>query len=360
MIDSFYRITALHNLGVKIHLHSFDYGRSPSEELSRICETIHFYPRKTGFLQQLSCLPYVVSSRKSNRLVKDLLNDDFPILFDGLHTAYPIDLPVLANRVKLVRVHNIEHSYYLTMARYEHHLVKKIYFLVEALRLKRFENILKKADLIFTVSNKEQGYFSKRYANSVFTPSFHPYESVNIIPGTGKYIIYHGDLSINENDRVVDMLIDEVLSKLSFSCIIAGKNPSNHLINKLSRYAHITLVQNPSKVEMDELIANAQVHLLPVLKNNGLKLKLLLALYRGRHCVVNEAMVEGTYLHELCHVVDSFPQMILTIRNLIKQPFTSEMIETRREILRKLYSNQVNAKKIIDEIENTTRKKALK
>ena len=351
MIDSYYRIKTLHDLGVKIHLHSFDYGRGPSEELNRLCEIIHFYPRETDFWRQLSILPYVVTSRRSEQLIKNLAKDDFPILFDGLHTTFYIDHPALANRIKLVRAHNIEHKYYRTLAGFETNFLKKFYFLAEALRLKKYESILKKADAILTVSVKEQAYFSKRYGNSTFIPSFHSYKSVTTLSGTGTYVLYHGDLSIKENDRIAHFLVDEVFSKLSFSCIFAGRHPSRHLVKNISRHPNITMVENPSMNEMNELIANAHVHLLPVLKNNGLKLKLLLALYGGRHCVVNKAMVEGTYLQPCCCVADSYPEMVSEINQLMDQPFTSEMIETRRQLIEIHYDNQRNAQRIFDEIE---------
>ena len=62
MIDSYYRIKALHDLGVKIHLHCFEYGRTRSPELNRLCETVHYYPRKTSFWFQFSILPYIIFS----------------------------------------------------------------------------------------------------------------------------------------------------------------------------------------------------------------------------------------------------------------------------------------------------------
>lgn len=349
MIDSYYRIKTLHDLGVKIHLHCFEYGRKPSIELNRICETIHYYPRKTGFWRQLSMVPYVISSRKSVQLLDNLTKDHFPILFDGLHTTCFIDHPSLANRIKLVRVHNIEHKYYRTLARFESNPFKKIYFLFESIKLKRYESILDKADSIIAISVDEQIYFSRRYGKSIFISPFHPYESASILPGKGEYVLYHGDLSISENDKLVHLLIAHVFSKVSFPCIIAGRNPSKHLRTSVSCLKNVSLIENPTADDMNELIANAQVHLLPVLENNGLKLKLLLALFGGRHCVVNDQMVEGTYLHEICHIANTYEEMVNKIHSLMEQPFTSEMIEKRQQILKLHYDNTVNAGSIIEE-----------
>ena len=40
VIDVFYKIKALHKLGVKIILHTFDYGRGKPTELNNYCEEI--------------------------------------------------------------------------------------------------------------------------------------------------------------------------------------------------------------------------------------------------------------------------------------------------------------------------------
>lgn len=350
MIDSYYRIKTLHDLGVKIHLHCFEYGRTPSLELNDLCDIVHYYPRKTSFWYQFSILPYIISTRKSVQLLDNLIKDQFPILFDGLHSTYYLNNPALANRKKLVRVHNIEHKYYRTLARFESNLLRKIYFLFESIKLQRYENILDKADSIITISADEQIYFSKRYGKSIFISPFHPYESVSILQDIGKYVLYHGDLSISENDKMVHLLIANVFSKVSFPCIIAGRNPSKHLKSSVSCLENVTLIANPSADEMNELIANAQIHLLPVLENNGLKLKLLLALYGGRYCVVNDQMVDGTYLKEICHVANSYQEMVMEIQLLMVQLFTSEMIETRRQHLKTHYNNQLNGRRMMEEV----------
>jgi len=38
-IDVFYKIKALHKLGIKIHLQTYEYGRGQQDELLKYCET---------------------------------------------------------------------------------------------------------------------------------------------------------------------------------------------------------------------------------------------------------------------------------------------------------------------------------
>ena len=63
VVDVFYKIKALHQLGCKIHLHCFEYGRERSLELNKYCESVHYYRRDENKLNFLKKEPYVVVSR---------------------------------------------------------------------------------------------------------------------------------------------------------------------------------------------------------------------------------------------------------------------------------------------------------
>jgi len=352
MIDTYYRIQSLNDLGIRIHLHCFEYGRPHSEELESICETVRYYPRKTGFLSHISFKPYVVSSRKSDELLNNLIINDFPILFDGIHTTYCINHPSLSDRRKFVRVHNIEHQYYDNLAKHESDLSKKLFFKVESLRLKWYEKVLGRINCLFPISNSDQKYFSKKYHNSKLITPFHQFKNVECMTGSGDYLLYHGDLSVNENAITVNYLIDNVFSKVPFKCIIAGKNPPKQLLAKAYGHSNINIVSNPEKNEMTQLIRNAHINILPALEMNGYKIKLLFALFAGRHCIVNSKMISGNDLGNLCHVADSDVETIKLILQLMQEEFSDNMIEERRKLLLENYSNQINSKKLIDLIFN--------
>ena len=68
VIDVFYKVKALAEIGVRIHLHCFEYGRAEAPELAEICESVHYYKRDTGKHQLLSSLPYVVHANARTRL----------------------------------------------------------------------------------------------------------------------------------------------------------------------------------------------------------------------------------------------------------------------------------------------------
>jgi hypothetical protein len=354
MIDTYYRIRALHNLNVRIHLHCFEYGRHHSKELESLCETTNYYPRKLGLSRQSSKIPYIVSSRKSKILLDNLIKNDYPILFDGLHSTFYIDHPALSGRKKIVRLHNIEHNYYHALAENEPNLLKKTYFLLESAKLKRYEKILWKADFILPVSESDQEYFNSEYHNSVLLTPFHPFSGSESLPGTGEYVIYHGDLSINENSAISDSLISEVFSKIPYKCVIAGKDPPELIKSHAARYSNITVISNPDNDQMRSLIVNAQVNLLPALAVNGFKLKLLMALYAGRHCLVNSIVGENTIIKRLCNVADNNAEIVNKISLLMKEPFTEKMIRERQKVLSDNFDIANNAGKLKDLVFNVS------
>ena len=112
IIDVYYKMKALHQCGVKIILHCFEYERAHSPELEAICEKVFYYKRHTGLRTNMTLLPYNVYSRKHPELITNLLKNDYPILFEGLHCCYYINDPRLHNRKKIYREANIEHDYY--------------------------------------------------------------------------------------------------------------------------------------------------------------------------------------------------------------------------------------------------------
>ena len=346
MIDSYYRIQSLHNIGIQIHLHCFEYGRHHSPELESLCKTVNYYLKKAVLSPHLSLLPYIVSSRNSKLLLDNLCKEDFPVLFDGLHTTFYLDHPSLSTRKKFVRMHNIEHKYFINLSGYEKDPLKKLYFKIESLRLRQYEKILAKADKILSVCAGDDEYFKNKYHNSELIPPFHAYNKIESQPGSGEYCLYHGNLSVSENIAAVEFLISNVFSQIQYPCIIAGKNPAKSLATKSSSFRNIRIVANPDINSMSELIRNAHINVLPSNTRSGFKMKILGSLSLGKHCLVNEKMIVGTGLESLCHVSNSGESMIENINTIMHQPFTDEMIAARESIIFRYYNNVTNATKL--------------
>ncbi len=353
-IDVFHKIRCLHNSGINVILHCFEYGeRKPSRELENLCSKVYYYKRNMSFLNHFSALPFNVKSRISNELKINLLKDSYPILFEVLHTCYLLSDTDLKQRVKLYRHSNIEHDYFIELAKSEKSLLKKIYFHIEAIKLKKFENNITNSSAILSVSKMDLNYFKNTYKHtpSYYLPSFHQFDSITIKEGVGNYILYHGNLSISENYNAAIWLIENVFSKVTFQVVIAGLNPPSFLTNLISQYKHITLKQNCSTDEMNDLVSNAQIHCLYTSQETGLKLKFLNVLYSGRHVIANAKMLVGTDLEEACEICHTSTEFINKLNLLIQKPIDKGFIEKRNLVLAEM-NNAKKTEFLINLLEN--------
>lgn len=352
VIDVFYKIKALHKQNIKIHLHCFKYDRDESAELEKYCYLVNYYYRKTGFFLEFSKKPYIVAGRKSDELLNNLLNDDYPILFEGLHSCYLLDNKLLKNRIKIYRESNIEHHYYYNLFKAEKNIFNKIFFLSESIKLKFYQKVLKNASFMFAVSRKDTEYLQKHFKNNNinYLPSFHANDELDILPGKNNYALYHGKLSVAENYNAVIYLIKKVFNNTDIPLVVAGLDPPKHLINLINKHKNILLVKNPDDAEMFNLIKNAQINILITFQATGLKLKLLNTLFNGRHCIVNDKMVTGTGLDKLCVIANTPEELKNSLKKYIDKKINEDELEKRKKILSENYSNKKNAGILLESI----------
>lgn len=348
VIDVFYKLKALHAEGIKIHLHCFEYGRAEALSLENICEKVYYYKRKMDKQLLLSPLPFVVVTRSSEKLMDNLLRDNHPILFEGLHSCFHMNDERLKSRIKIVRTHNIEHDYYNNLKKVERSIFRKFYFGMEGKKLERFEKVLKKADAIAAISMADTKELSSRYKNVHHITAFHPNGEVAIKEGKGNFCLYHGNLEVGENNEAALYLVKRVFSKIRTPLIIAGRKPSAELTDVVSNYSHIQLRANINTQEIDDLIKNAQINVLPTFQATGIKLKLLAALFTGRHCIANTPMVSNTGLEQLCSIQDDPDAMAKEIIRLFELPFDMQEKEKREVLLLENFSNERNVKKLME------------
>lgn len=346
VIDIYFKLKALSQAGVRIILHCFEYGRLHSKELEDLCFKVYYYQRKHGIKYLFHSDPYIIVTRNANTMPNNILNDSFPVLFEGLHSTGLMYQCLEAKKMTLVRTHNIEHYYYRGLARTTRNLLHKLFFLSEASKLRRYEKILHQADYILSIARHELSYFRENYGEAIFIPAFHRFEELRSLPGSGTYILYHGNLGVVENSEMFISLAGKSLSHLPYQVIVAGKNPSGRFRKKVSRYKNIRLIADPSDEEIDNLIAEAHINLLFTGQSTGIKLKLLHALHAGRHCLVNPEMVEGSGLEDLCTVSRSDRELELQLHDLMLRSFDESQIRKRKKVLQE-FSNRTSAEKIL-------------
>ena len=350
VIDVFHKIRVLHGAGVNIHLHCFLHKRKAAPELEKYCKSVHYYHRKTGWSSNFSLKPYIVKSRLSGELLANLLRDNHPVLFEGLHTCGLLTDSRLKGRMLIYRESNVEHHYYYHLFRAEKATGKKVYYLTESIRLKFFQRILQHATVMLAVSLEDAAYLSGKFGKERvrYLPSFHGHDEPDIIPGKGGYALYHGKLSVPENIVAAEFLIEEVWNETLPELVIAGLDPPEHLKRRIAGKSNIRIVENPDESGMYSLLRNAQVNILITFQPTGLKLKLLNALYNGRFCLVNPEMVAGTSLGGLCRLATTPEGFRSEINNLFSREFSDEMIAERKSVLGENYSDRKNCKQLLE------------
>lgn len=349
-IDMFYKIVALYKQGIKIHLHYFSYNhRGNPNELNQFCESIHVYERKTGHKSFSFGTPYIVSSRMNEELKEQLSRDSYPVLLEGIHCSGILKIMDPGTRKIIVRLHNDESAYYHELAKSELNLAKKLYFWNESRLLNKYQNDLSPNCLYACINTCDVEVYRNKYhlKQIVYLPAFVPNQEVTCLEGVGNYCLYHGNLAVAENEKAATWLLQNIFSKIQHPFVIAGRNPSKRLQKLSGLYEHTHLAANPSHEEMKDLVQKAHINILPSFNTTGIKLKLINAVFAGRHCVVNEAMVSGTGLEAACHTGSNANAMASIIMQLYHQPFGEEEILLRKSLFKSSFNNHTHAQQLI-------------
>ena len=341
VIDVYYKIKTLHALGVKIDLHFFNYGkRKNMSPLTEICDSIFQYDRDMGIEALVSSRPFIVKSRENEGLLNTLSKNPAPILFEGLHCCSFLNHPLLKNHFKMVRTHNVEHDYYKGLSSSTSNLLRKAYYRSESKKLKAFEPVLVNADLIIALSLKDATYF-EQYQKTIFVPPFH--RSYPEVLEKKDYILFHGNLAVEENIRAVLELIKNVFKEIKHKVVVAGKSPSQKIIQAIGTSKTITLIPNPSEEKMTDLICRAKCHILYTNQNTGVKLKLVHAIQTSGHIVLNDAMLFDERFKDEVEIANTWESMIKTLNHCMEL----ETVKPRPK-LKALFNNKKNAEKIIE------------
>lgn len=345
-IDMYYKIKALAETGKKIILHYFDYNKTRSTEgLEKYCTAIYAYKRKPAYRSLPLSQPFIVQSRINDDLIRQLNSNDYPILLEGLHCSGII--PFLSNPARAVlRMHNEESGYYQHLAQAETSFLKKKYFLQESKLLKKYQHKLDKNIKLACLSQADMEIFRTDYhfQKLHFIPCFTPWQELKSRDGEGDYCLYHGNMSVSENEEAAMWLVKNVFSRINIPLMITGKGISDRLKKIALAYQNITLVNNPTVAQIDELIQNAQINVLPSMNNTGVKLKLLNALLNGRYCITNFNGIKGSGINEGLLIEDDPAKWITLIETTFNQIFSGKEILARQKIL-DIYNNQKNAEK---------------
>lgn len=350
VIDVFYKIKQLSEKGVEIILHCYEYGRTRSKELNSLCTQVYYYKRENNFNNFLSRKPYIVKTRNSQKLIENLTKDEFPILFEGLHTTGILLSNKFDKRKTIVRTHNIEHEYYKGLKNSESNFSKKLFFKTESIKLKKYEKVLHKVNFILTISPLEHKYFSDVYGTkSLYVPVFFNFQENNNHNNTLRYSLWHGDLSVSDNQKSLKYIVD-IYKETEFKLIIASSKVNKKILTYIQPFKNIEFQKINSEKHLDTLLEEAHIHPLVSFQNTGIKLRLLNILSKGKHVITNNAIIEETGLEKCVHIANKTEDFYQKITQLSNTDFTQKDISLRNESLQ-YFNPTYSAEKIIDLIE---------
>lgn len=301
VLDVYLRAKALKQAGYSVILHCYEYGRGRDHDFSQIADEIHYYDRKTGLKSMLSRLPYIVKSRNSEELLNRLLADNAPILLEGQHNTFWSGELLKHQHKFAIRMHNVEWQYYDDLAKSAKTYSERLFFGMEARKLKKQELALKKIPVL-CISESDRQYYHQLGFHAVYLPvTIHP--DLVLEPLEGKrFALFHGNLSVAENIEAIHKLLDENRRKpLGIPVVIAGKNPNKQLVSKIQN-AGWECIANPGDSELNDLLRSCSVHLLIGFKSAGIKLKVIRALLSGKPCIATEEMLGNSTFEKYCEL----------------------------------------------------------
>ena len=344
VIDVFYKIKELYQLKIDIYLHCFEYDRPQQKELEKYCKKVFYYHRSSKIKSFFSPIPFVVKNRENNLLINNLKKTNAPILFEGLHTTFPITKTTF-NVKTFVRAHNIEHNYFKGLAKSESNILKKAFLLLESNKLKKYQSILKKVTGVFSISPSEQKYFSTQFKKkATYIPAFHNGHQSRTHKKNGSFILYHGDLRISDNIKAAKFLID-VYKDSPYQLTIAS-NEFTSIKNTADKHKNIHLKKIDNQKVLETLFKEAHINTLITFQKTGIKLKLLNALHKGKFIIGNSEMIIDTGLETLCELANTKMEILEKTKYLFTKEFSEVEIDNRRDLL-KSFSPTESAKKMI-------------
>ncbi len=349
VIDVFFKIKAFHELGIKIHLHCFVYeNEDVSQELLAITEKIYFYRKIRNPFYLFSKIPFGVKSRFNINLLINLKENKFPILFEGLQTTMVINFDNFENRKLFLRLHNLENNYYSGLSNSEKNWPKKLLYFSESIKYKYYLKQINRFEKVFTLSKNENNFVIKHFNNALYVPVFQGNIPEITLSEFGEYVLFQGDLRIadNWNSLIFFINIFKELKQINFK--IASNFKKKNILKIIDKHQNIEYVEIKNEEHFNEVLANAHINVMSSSQESGTKLKLINALFKSRHCVINKNMIDDEKILKYCHVAVTESDFIKNIIYLNKQPFDNS--KSRFNVISEVFDDKINAEKIIKSI----------
>jgi hypothetical protein len=337
-IDVFFKIKELKKQGVNIILHAFTYAnRVQQQELEKYCKKIFYYKRNRSILNALKSLPYIVASRANKDLLDNVLKYPGDVWMEGTHSTFYLSEFKKHGCKTFVRMHNIESTYYNYLAEIEPNILKKIYFITEAKKLKKYEAKLNNSDNLIFISpidklKWEENYPEHKTKNYIIFPFHGAIKNNREIQH--KQILFHANFDISENIIAAKKIID-LLPSLKIPVVFAGKNAA-----RFKSTEKLIIINNPTEDEMQKTLLQSEIHLLPTPQPTGIKLKIIYSLFTRKYILCIKQLVENMPWQNDVQVFENFDEIPILSSNQIERNMDRNYLNT-------ILNNEKNAQEII-------------
>lgn len=346
VIDVFYKIKALHELGYSIYLHCFfDTNNTVFPELEAITTTVFFYKKNSNPFFFLSKIPFPVRSRFHRDLIDNIKKIEAPIFFEGIQTTMLLNKFNFLNRKKFLRLHNLEDNYLKGISNSEAFGIKKILYSIEALKYKKYQKIMSSFNTVFTLSIFENEFVKSFSKNAQYIPVFHGNKTVENLSQYGDYALYHGDLRLSDNKKAAVFLIKIFKEIKDYPLLIASNNGKQFIEKQIKNTPNISYVTIENDAHFKKILNEAHINVMLSFQKSGTKLKLINSLFNSRFCLINNNMVDDSRILSLCEVALNEQEFIEKINLLKATPYFKE---NRSEVLSEVLDDLKNAKEMAD------------
>lgn len=313
------KIKALKDAGIKIHLHSFEFGKGQSPELESLCFAVKYYRRNNASESIISSsLPYSVASRSNLELAKTLFSDDYPVLYEGIGTTFPVIRNTAGHpKTQLLSVVRDDEKYYKNLATLVPFGLNKLAYLNESRKCKSY---LKKLLLQPNLTISEGAAFLGE-------------QEYSFAERKGNYCLYFGKLSDRENEYAALWLLENIFNDVEIPFVIAGSNPSAQLDQAAHLRLHTCLVGDPGEKELKELIKKAQMVLIPSFIDIPPINRLNLSMSLGKHVLINPKASGKSGIERYCSVASTPDQFKEKIIQLSNDDFTIDVHQARQSFI---------------------------
>lgn len=345
VIDVYFKIKALKEIGVGVILHCYSYGREPHEHLNEVCEKVVYYEREKSPRDFFSSIPFIVKTRINKELVLNLNANQFPIVVEGIHCTGLIQSAEINKKRLVLRMHNNEKTYYRSLSKAEFNLFRGVFYSSEAMKLGAWQSKAYAAIPKIVGINSEE-LSAINHPAKLFLPCFHGYAVDNSYQSKD-YILIHGNFAVAENKAALVFFKEIIAATPEVRYKVAGKFTDEALVDTLEAISNVELIRRPDDAEMKRLIFEAKMHMMYTQQATGVKLKLIRALYSGRPVLCNNIMLAGTNLAEAAIVCNDAAQYKMAIHDY----YVNERNWVFRPQLLSAYNDIENAKRLMQFVE---------